>query len=96
MTEERRKKESWHLDKKVPLSIIVALLIQTGALVGWAVQLDSRVNAMESKYAAQDIIIETIKSTQNNISVGLARIEERQIILNEVLREIKSRLDKTK
>ena len=94
--EERRKKESWHLDKKVPLSIILAIFVQTIGLVWWAVQLDSRVNAMENKYAAQDIIIETIKSTQNNISVGLARIEERQIILNEVLREIKSRLDKVK
>lgn len=87
------KNENWHLDKKVPLSIILTIFVQTIGLVWWAVQLDSRVNAMENKYAAQDIIIETVKNSQNQISIGLARIEERQIISNENMREIMKRLD---
>lgn len=27
------QKESWHLDKKVPISLIVAILIQTGGVI---------------------------------------------------------------
>ena len=30
------RRESWHLDKKVPLSLIFAMLVQTGMVV-WAV-----------------------------------------------------------
>lgn len=33
---DRRNEDSWHLDKKVPLSLIVALLIQSGMVI-WAV-----------------------------------------------------------
>lgn len=34
--DHRRLEDSWHLDKKVPLSLIVALLIQSGMVI-WAV-----------------------------------------------------------
>ena len=33
---DRRSEASWHLDKKVPLSLIFAMLVQTGMVV-WAV-----------------------------------------------------------
>ena len=34
--EKRRDADSWHLDKKVPLSLILALLVQSGMVI-WAV-----------------------------------------------------------
>ncbi len=86
-------KEGWHLDKKVPLSIIVTLLVQTAALIMWGAKLDGRVAQVEQSVASHAISIETMKNTQNAISVGLARIEERQIITGEGVKEIKARLD---
>lgn len=90
---EEKMKEGWHLDKRVPLSIIVALFVQTGALIMWGTKLDSRVSTVEQKIYQEEIVIDTIKNAQNSISVGLARIEERQIIAGEVVKEIRARLD---
>ena len=73
-------KEGWHLDKKVPLGIIFTVLVQTAVLIVWGSKLDSRVGTMVQGVASHTIAIETLKGTQNNISVGLARMEERQII----------------
>lgn len=89
-------KEGWHLDKKVPLSIIVALLVQTAALIMWGTKLDSRVATIEQSVNSHTLTIETMKQTQSQISVGLARIEERQIISGEVVKEIRERLDERK
>ena len=46
-------KESWHLDKKVPLSLIFALLIQA-AMVIWAVaDIKKDVEILKSRVATQ-------------------------------------------
>ncbi len=86
--------EGWHLDKKVPLSIICAILMQTAALIVWGSKLDNRVTAMEQNVTNHAATISSIKDTQSNISVGLARMEERQIITAEGVREIKQRLER--
>ena len=59
-------KESWHLDKKVPLSLIFAMLIQA-AMVIWAVAdikkdveiLKSRVTAQQDRDDRQDKSIDS-------------------------------------
>lgn len=72
-----RRPEPWHFDKRVPLSIILTLLLQTGGIVWWA--------AGESA-STRDAIrrIELIEAFDLNVDgqmklVGdrLARIEER-------------------
>ncbi len=93
METKETMREGWHLDKKVPLSIIFAVFVQTAVLVLWASKLDSRVAAMEQNVSSHNIAIETLKGTQTAITVGLARMEERQIITAEGVKEIKARLD---
>lgn len=45
--------EQWHLDKKVPISIIVALVLQTLGFVAigsaWKADVDSRISALEKQ-----------------------------------------------
>ena len=86
-------REGWHLDRKVPLSIIIAILIQTSALIVWGAKLDGRVAHVETSINTHAFTIEAMKNTQNTINIGLARIEERQIITAEGVREIKAKLD---
>ena len=38
---------SWHLDRKVPIAFLIALIIQTGALVWWAATTESRIEHIE-------------------------------------------------
>lgn len=41
----------WHLDKRVPLALIVAILLQSGAAMWWASGLSERVNMLERQQA---------------------------------------------
>lgn len=41
-------KECWHLDKRVPIALIVTLFLQTASIVWWASSLSERVTALES------------------------------------------------
>ena len=70
------QKESWHLDKKVPLSLIFAMLIQA-AMVIWAVAdikkdveiLKSRVTAQQDRDDRQD------KSMSDAVQQFVSRLE---------------------
>jgi len=42
----------WHLDKKVPLALIFAILMQTAGLLIWGSNLSTRVNQLESQIAS--------------------------------------------
>ena len=48
MTSEEREYESqWHLDKKIPIAIIVTLFIQTGGIIWWAASASARLDQVE-------------------------------------------------
>lgn len=51
MTEQTEDKQ-WHLDKRVPLALIVTILLQTGAAMWWASSLSERVNFLERQLNA--------------------------------------------
>ena len=41
----------WHLDKRVPISLIVTILIQTAVIVWWAAGTAERINVLEKQAA---------------------------------------------
>lgn len=43
MTQDRH----WHLDRKVPLAMMLTIAFQTGFFIWWAAQLSERVNTLE-------------------------------------------------
>lgn len=40
---------SWHLDRKVPVAIIITILLQTGGVIWWGATATERLNALEHK-----------------------------------------------
>ena len=40
---------SWHLDRKVPVAIIMTILLQTGGVIWWGASVAERLNALERK-----------------------------------------------
>jgi hypothetical protein len=79
---------AWHLDKKVPIGIIVALLVQTIVLVyvgtTWKVDVESRLGALEKSDArneSQEARIIIMEQQLSYIRESLRRIEG--AILNE-------------
>lgn len=40
---------SWHLDRKVPVAIIMTILLQTGGVIWWGATVAERLSALERK-----------------------------------------------
>jgi Tfp pilus assembly protein PilO len=86
--------EQWHLDKRVPVAIIFAILIQTAGAVWWASNMTERMDQIERRMdnAAQrsQNIDNLVASQATQIAVLVARIDEqtRQIAeTNTLLRD---------
>ena len=75
--------EQWHLDKRVPVAIILALLGQTVGFVWFQSKLDSRVGQLE----ARAVIAESYGER-------LTRLEERLQSTNAILERIDKKIDK--
>jgi cyclopropane fatty-acyl-phospholipid synthase-like methyltransferase len=79
MTEAQREKE-WHLDRKVTLALILALLANAGATVWFAAQLDQRVTTIENRqeqWASSPERITKVETQIEGVREGIKRIESK-------------------
>jgi len=79
MTNLPHWKKPWHLDRQVPLALIGAILIQTGAAFWWASSINERVDdldawKLDSKALVADIAV--VKSQVTDMRTILDRIVE--------------------
>lgn len=78
----------WHLDKKVTVGIIVALLIQAGSSIWWASRLDSMVRFHDVKLEQHSKAIGKITNESAKTNENLARMEERQKYIQRTVTKI--------
>lgn len=74
---------AWHLDKKVPIAMILAILMQTAGIVWWGATASERLNALERRADAVAPQAER-----------LARVETKLEAVQDGILEIKSILRK--
>lgn len=65
----------WHLDKRVPISLIVAILLQTATVIWWGSSLTERVNTLEAQLSGTQDIRERLV----RIETILERLERRDV-----------------
>ncbi len=70
------KHESWHLSKSVPLSLILALILQGGAILWSASAAFENIEANSRQIFKAETRIEQIEETVQSQAVMLARIDE--------------------
>lgn len=80
MTDLSADRQPWHLDKRVPVALIVTIMIQTGAGVWWAATQDQRVKSLEewrtdSKSVAADL--SEIKAEIRSLNRSIDDVKER-------------------
>lgn len=85
-----KKSEPWHLDRKVSITLILAIVAQTCGAVWWAATLDSRVKAFEDKVTRVEAKIDA----QHDDPVRLARLEGGRDEQNRRLDRIEAKLDR--
>lgn len=80
MTQEARGAEGWHLDKRVPIAMIVAIIIQSGAGLVWAGAASERLVSLESRSLRTDEVVERtarLEEQSHAMRASLARIEDK-------------------
>ena len=73
-----RRRQAWHMDKKVPIALIASLFFQTVALIVWAVRLEGRVEKTElssAEYHRRLYEIETRERDGNKLVERVVRVE---------------------
>jgi hypothetical protein len=76
--EHQTYEHQWHLDRKVPIALIVALAAQTSAISWWAATLSARVDLLERQLVAigpQAERIIRLESKVDGITGGLWEIK---------------------
>ena len=68
--------ESWHLSKSVPITFILAIVMQTIALVWYVSTLDASIKNNTRDLARHEARIETLEKTVQSQAVTLGRIDE--------------------
>ena len=94
---ERLKQEAaegWHLDKRVPLTIILTILIQTSAIIWWASGISSAQGTTESKTREMAADISEEQSAIAKHAERLSTTEEGQRAIKDSLNRIDSKLDR--
>lgn len=87
--------QHWHLDKRVPIVLILALSLQTAGVIWWAATMTERVTNMEEVMAVFMLRLEAVEGQADNSARVEAVIAEqiRQMRLdiqdnNNLLREL--------
>ncbi|MCP4386532.1 MAG: hypothetical protein GY798_34835 [Hyphomicrobiales bacterium] len=74
----------WHLDKRVPLAMIFAIIVQTIGLVVFVARLETRVAHLEANDA---------RTTSLDLSGRIIRVETQLAGLNETTVRIERKVD---
>ncbi len=69
--------EQWHLDKRVPLSIIGAIMLQTCTIVWWAAGIDARLNDHETRLTKEETFVSKHVDEGRDVYERIVRLEER-------------------
>lgn len=80
----------WHMDKKVPIGLMVGLALNAVLGIWYASKLDSRVSSLEIDSARTGVAIEKINDSNNTAATRLTKVEDH----SESILEIVRRLDK--
>lgn len=84
-------KNSWHLDKRVPIALIVTLAAQTLGIAWWAATLETKQAQMQQDIAELRRVEAVRTLDDRRIAEALARLDERLRALAEILQRLDRR-----
>ena len=73
---------NWRIDKQIPIAVIVAMLMQTGAIIWWAAHMDSRVMVLEATSIQSSLLLDRV-----------SRMEEKVTALKETTQAMNEKLE---
>ncbi|MDN3273401.1 hypothetical protein QWJ07_04040 [Frankia sp. RB7] len=82
-------KESWHLDKKVPVSLIATIVLQTAAIIIWAAAYTARNDAINEQ---QNDAIKELKAANAQNTAILSDMKADMAVVKSAVIDIKGGL----
>ena len=86
--------EPWHLDKRVPIALILSLAVQTGGMVWWAANLSRAVHEHERRITTIEQGDVAALAEARRLAESVARLDERMIAQTAILRRIEDALQR--
>lgn len=80
--------EQWHLSKSVPLSIIVAVILQTVTLVWFIAGLDASVAQNTRDLVRQETRISTLEASVQSQALSIARMDENIQAIRDIVESL--------
>lgn len=80
-----KEAESWHLSKGVPITFILAVLIQTLSLVAYVSNMSASLDVNTRDIARHEIRIASMEKTTQELRVLNARIDENIKAIREMM-----------
>lgn len=80
----------WHLDKRVPIALIVTLVLQTAGAVWWISGIVHRLDAATETNVKQDVRLTAAETTINGAAVSSATTTAQLHALAEDVTELKT------
>jgi peptidoglycan hydrolase CwlO-like protein len=89
---KQKPDNEWHLDKRVPIALIITLLLQFGAGVWWASNANERLDQVERRLEGfadrSDAMRGQINEQGQSIAVLLSRIDDTNTNLDRLRGEV--------
>jgi septal ring factor EnvC (AmiA/AmiB activator) len=92
---EKSVEGQWHLDKKVTLGLIVAIMMNAFSSIWWAASLDSAVRGHDRRLDQNDFNINALTSQQSEYKESLARIQEGLKYQTDLLKDVRADIRKS-
>lgn len=84
----RRFMGDWHLDKRIPITLIITIIIQTMGVTWWASNVEARVSEQQAKFGFLADYMQRQNENDKQVTATLARLDERVKQQGEVLASI--------
>lgn len=89
---QERRRQAWHLDKKVPIALFVMLFIQTGAVVWWAAEINSATRENAKALLAMSQRVSEVEGRERDGTKIVERVVRVETIVENVQRTV-NRID---
>lgn len=88
MIEDPAAQGGWHLDKRVPIALILTIVLQTSVGIWWAATQTARIDANTRA-------IMRLENSSDGVPARLSRIETRQEYMLQTIERIDRKLEDT-
>jgi len=77
--------ENWHLSKSVPVTLVIAIIMQTVALVWYVSTLDSAIKQNSKDILRNETRLQTVEKVVQGQAVTLGRMDENIKAIREMM-----------